>query len=71
MPEALSNGQELYDYFSSMTAHVAEQHDFSQLPLPFFCTGTDVVCGSPIIFEQGVLAAPFGPAPQFPVRWRP
>ncbi|MBK8558291.1 MAG: patatin-like phospholipase family protein [Lewinellaceae bacterium] len=66
LPEALSNGQELYDYFSSMTAHVAEQHDFSQLPVPFFCTGTDVVCGSPIIFEHGVLARAIRASASFP-----
>ncbi|MGK0385537.1 MAG: NTE family protein, partial [Patiriisocius sp.] len=36
-PSGLSKGQNVYNLFSKLTAHVNTIDDFSALPIPFFC----------------------------------
>ncbi len=66
LPLAFSNGQLAYDMLSELTAHVATVHDFSQLPIPFFCTGTDVATGEGLIFDQGNLPLAMRASGAFP-----
>ncbi len=55
LPKGISNGQNFYNFYSKLTSHVKHITDFSKLPVPFFCTGTDIETGQGIIFDQGYL----------------
>lgn len=56
LPTALSDGQRIHDLFSHWTAGVAEVNDFTKLPTPFLCIGTDIETGEAVILEKGKLA---------------
>ncbi|MBC6992792.1 patatin-like phospholipase family protein [Neolewinella lacunae] len=56
LPAALSDGQRIRDLFSHWTAGVHTVRDFSRLPTPFLCVGTDLVTGEAILLEEGILA---------------
>ncbi|MEO0734016.1 MAG: patatin-like phospholipase family protein [Bacteroidota bacterium] len=56
LPTALSDGQRIRDLFSHWTAHVHQTRDFSQLPTPFLCVGTDIETGEAVLLEDGILA---------------
>lgn len=56
LPQALSNGQTAFDFMSELTDHVSGVEDFSQLPIPFLCIGTDVSNGQQVVIEHGCLA---------------
>ena len=56
LPQALSNGQTAFDFMSELTDHVSGIEDFSRLPIPFLCIGTDVSNGQQVILERGCLA---------------
>ncbi|MCB9340428.1 MAG: patatin-like phospholipase family protein [Lewinellaceae bacterium] len=66
LPTALSDGQMAYNMLSRLTSRVATIDDFSQLPIPFFCTGTDVASGESILFEKGNLALSMRASGSFP-----
>lgn len=55
LPSSLSKGQNIYNLLSRLTSHVAHINDFSQLPIPFFCIGTDIETGKPIKLDKGYL----------------
>ncbi len=55
LPKAISNGQNFYNFYSRVTAHVKDIKDFSKLPIPFFCTATNIETGEGIIFDKGEL----------------
>lgn len=55
LPKGISNGQNFYNFYSEVTAHVRDINNFSELPIPFFCTGTDIETGKGLIFEEGYL----------------
>ncbi|OAV43446.1 hypothetical protein A3850_002570 [Lewinella sp. 4G2] len=56
LPAALSDGQRIKDLFTHWTAGVHGIRDFSQLPTPFLCIGTDIESGEAIVLEDGLLA---------------
>jgi len=56
LPSAFSNGQTAFDFMSELTNHVSHIEDFSNLPIPFLCIGTDVSNGAQVVFESGCLA---------------
>lgn len=66
LPAALSDGQQAFDFMSALTDQVVEITDFSQLPIPFFCIGTDVSTGEQVILEQGCLARAMRASGSFP-----
>jgi len=66
LPLAYSDGQFIYDLLSRLTAREAFTTDFSQLPIPFFCTGTDVSTGESIILDHGNLALSMRASGAFP-----
>lgn len=55
-PSGLSKGQNLYNLISQLTVHVNDIHNFKNLPIPFFCIGTNIETGEAIILESGSLA---------------
>lgn len=66
LPLAYSDGQLVYNMLSQLTERVAYVGDFSQLSIPFFCTGTDVSTGESILLEQGNLPLALRASGAFP-----
>ena len=56
LPTALSDGQRIHDLFSHWTAGVHTVDDFSRLPIPFLCIGTDIETGEAVVLDRGKLA---------------
>ncbi len=56
LPAALSDGQRVRDLFTHWTSDVHEIRDFSKLPIPFLCVGTDIETGDEVILESGLLS---------------
>jgi len=56
LPKGISNGQNFYNFYSKVTTHVRDIKDFSKLPVPFFCTATDIETGEGLVFDEGVLS---------------
>jgi NTE family protein len=54
-PSGLSKGQNVYNLFSKLTAHVNTIDDFSALPIPFFCVATNAENGEMVLLENGYL----------------
>lgn len=55
LPSALSRGQNTYSLLSRLTLHVSDINDFSKLPIPFFCIGTNIETGATVMLDQGDL----------------
>jgi len=55
LPKGISNGQNFYNFYSKVTTHVKDIKDFSKLPVPFFCTGTNIETGEELVFDKGSL----------------
>jgi NTE family protein len=55
VPDGLSAGQRVYDFFSQLTIPVHHIRDFDELPIPFLCIGTDLETGEQIILREGFL----------------
>ncbi len=66
LPLAFSDGQFVYNLLSQLTSRVCFTNDFSQLPIPFFCTGTDVSTGESVILDHGNLALAMRASGAFP-----
>ena len=56
LPAALSDGQRIHDLFNHWTSPVHNVRDFSKLPTPFLCVGTDIETGEAVVLENGLLA---------------
>lgn len=54
-PSSLSKGQNVYNLLFQLTSHVSHIHDFSELPIPFFCIATNVETGQPVMLDKGHL----------------
>lgn len=55
LPKGLSKGQNFYNLFSKLTAHVAGVQDFDKLPIPFLCVATDIETGKQVVMDRGYL----------------
>lgn len=55
LPSSLSKGQNSYNLLTQTLQHVANQDDYSKLPIPFFCVATDVEKGKQVILDKGYL----------------
>ena len=42
LPTSISKGQNMYNLFSKLTAHVGDIENFKDLPIPFFCIATNI-----------------------------
>lgn len=71
LPSGISRGQNVYNLLSQLTLHVGEIKDFSKLPIPFFCMGTNVETGEAIQFESGNLAQVIQGSGAFPSLFQP
>tara|TARA_B100001564_G_scaffold105437_1_gene87154 strand:+ start:16965 stop:19181 length:2217 start_codon:yes stop_codon:yes gene_type:complete len=56
LPTSISRGQNLFNLFTKLTMDVNSISEFNRLPIPFFCTATDMETGSTILLEEGNLA---------------
>lgn len=54
-PSGLSKGQNIYNLLAYLMSPVEEVNDFSQLPIPFFCIGTNIETGEEVLLDQGSL----------------
>jgi NTE family protein len=71
IPEALSKGMYNYNLMSRLTKHVRHVRDFSQLPIPFLCIGTDIETGQEVLLNKGNLAQAMMASSAFPSLFSP
>ena len=71
LPSAISGGQNAYNLLTKLTLPVSEIHDFSKLPIPFFCIATDIETGEQVILDKGNLAQAITASGAFPSLFRP
>ncbi|WP_081997689.1 patatin-like phospholipase family protein [Wocania ichthyoenteri] len=71
LPSALSRGQNTYSLLSKLTLHVSDINDFSKLPIPFFCIGTNVETGEAVMLDQGSLTQSIMASGAFPSLFQP
>ncbi len=55
LPKGLSKGQNFYNLFSRLTAHVDGVQDFDKLPIPFLCVATNIETGKQVLLDRGYL----------------
>ncbi len=70
-PPAISGGQNIYNELVRALYHVKDVHDFSQLPIPFFCIATDVETGEEIMLNSGYLPEAIMASGTFPSLFEP
>ncbi|MFZ2338791.1 MAG: patatin-like phospholipase family protein [Bacteroidales bacterium] len=56
LPSGLINGQQIEKALSHFTWPAADINDFSKLPIPFLCIGTDLVSTGKVVLKTGYLA---------------
>ncbi|NVJ88029.1 MAG: patatin-like phospholipase family protein, partial [Flavobacteriaceae bacterium] len=66
IPKSVSKGQSVLSLFYELLDSTEEINDFSKLPIPFFCIGTDVETGSEILLEKGSLPLAIRASGSFP-----
>ncbi|MCF7566954.1 patatin-like phospholipase family protein [Sabulilitoribacter arenilitoris] len=71
LPSALSRGQNTYSLLSKLTLHVSDIHDFSKLPIPFFCIGANVETGEAVMLDNGNLTQSVMASGAFPSLFQP
>ncbi len=55
LPLGLSKGQNILNFLTELLSPVDTIHNFSQLPIPFFCIATNIETGEEVIIEEGSL----------------
>lgn len=71
LPRGVSKGQNILKLLTYLLSPVDSISDFSQLPIPFFCIGTDVETGTQVIFEKGSLPLALRASGSFPTFLNP
>ncbi|PDS23080.1 patatin-like phospholipase family protein [Flavobacterium branchiophilum] len=71
LPLALSKGLYNYNLLTKLTHHVRNINDFSKLPIPFVCVGTDVETGKEVLFKGGYLPQAILASSAFPTLFMP
>ncbi len=71
LPSALSRGQNTYSLLSKLTLHVSDIEDFSKLPIPFFCIGTNIETGEAVMLDKGNLTQSVMASGAFPSLFQP
>jgi len=56
LPSGLINGQQIEKTLSHFTWPAADINDFSKLPIPFLCIGTDLMSTGKVVLKSGYLA---------------
>lgn len=70
IPSGLSKGQNVFNFFAELTAHI-EIEDFSQMPIPYFCMATDLETGKQVLLEKGSLPQSMLASGSIPSIFRP
>jgi len=70
-PPAISSGQNIYNELVRYLYHVKDIHDFSKLPIPFFCMATDVETGKEVLLDHGYLPEAIMASGTFPSLFEP
>ena len=71
LPLGLSKGQNVLNLLTEILSPVDEISDFSKLPIPFFCVGTDIETGQEVILENGSLPLALRASGSFPTLLNP
>ena len=71
LPSSISRGQNLFNLFTKLTLDVSGVSDFSQLPIPFYCTATDMESGASLILDSGNLAEAISISSTLPTLFQP
>lgn len=66
LPLGLSKGQNIQNLLTELLASVDEITDFSKLPIPFYCIGTDIETGKEVILNKGSLPLAIRASASFP-----
>lgn len=70
-PSGLSRGQNVYNLLSRLTEHVSHIEDFSNLPIPFLCIGTDIETMGEVVLDKGSLATAIAASGALPSLFSP
>jgi NTE family protein len=71
IPEALSKGMYNYNLLSRITRNVSTIKDFTKLPTPFLCIGTNIETGEQVVLNKGNLAQAMIASSAFPSLFAP
>ncbi|WP_053976865.1 patatin-like phospholipase family protein [Mangrovimonas xylaniphaga] len=71
LPSAISSGQNVYNLLTYLTLPVSDVKEFDKLPIPFFCTATNVETGKAVYLERGNLAQSVTASGAFPSLFQP
>lgn len=66
LPLGLSKGQNVLNFLTELLAPVDEVTDFSKLPIPFYCIGTNIETGEEEVLESGSLPLALRASAAFP-----
>lgn len=66
LPLGLSRGQNVLNFLTELLAPVDDIVDFSKLPIPFFCVGTNIETGKEVVLEKGSLPLALRASAAFP-----
>ncbi|TCI85911.1 patatin-like phospholipase family protein [Tenacibaculum sp. M341] len=66
LPLGLSKGQNILNFLTELLSPVDKIEDFSKLPIPFFCIGTNIETGKEVLFEKGSLPLALRASASFP-----
>jgi len=66
LPLGLSKGQNVLNFLTELLAPVDEVNDFSKLPIPFYCIGTNIETGEEEVLETGSLPLALRASAAFP-----
>ncbi len=65
-PSAVTEGQDVFNFFFDLTKHVHEITDFEKLPIPFFCIATNLDNGEEVVLDHGFLPQAIRASGTFP-----
>src|SRR5690606_22428273 len=66
LPKAISTGQKNIYLLKELFKNVSTTEDFSKLPIPFMCIGTNLESGAMEVFEKGDLVSSIMASSAFP-----
>ena len=55
IPSGLSKGIYNYNLLNKLLYHALEVHDFTQLPIPFYCMASNIETGKEVVLDHGYL----------------
>ena len=70
LPSSISRGQNVYNLLTKLTIE-AQNIDFKNLPIPFYCVATNMETGKRVILENGNLAQALSISSALPTLFQP